>query len=163
MAGGGFVASLDRPGGNVTGTSIVTGAELHAKRLEVLHELVPKAVTIAALIDPNVVEAETEIMTHDLEQAARVLGLQLLIVKAGSESEFDAAFPKIAQSGAGALRRSSASVYAVLASCRRARRRRNSARSRRRTQNSGRQQSKRQVSRPINDALSYRRKVWKPR
>ena len=97
----GFVASLNRPGGNVTGTSIVAGADLHAKRLEILHELTPKAVTIAALLDPKVVE--TEVTTHDVEQAARVLGLQVLVVKVGTESEFNAAFLKIAQSSAGAL------------------------------------------------------------
>jgi putative tryptophan/tyrosine transport system substrate-binding protein len=97
----GFVASLNRPGGNVTGTSIVTGADLHAKRLEILHELAPSAVTIAVLLDPKVVG--TEIIVDEIEHAARVLGLQVLIVKAGSESEFDAAFLKITQSGAGAL------------------------------------------------------------
>src|SRR5262249_39807415 len=70
----GLVASLNRPGANVTGISIVTGPDLHAKRLEVLHELAPKAVTIAALLDPNVVESPA----HDVEQAARALGLQVL-------------------------------------------------------------------------------------
>ena len=54
----GFVANLNRPGGNVTGMSIVAGADLHAKRLEILQELVPKGITIAALLDPNVVETE---------------------------------------------------------------------------------------------------------
>jgi putative ABC transport system substrate-binding protein len=97
----GFVASLNRPGANVTGISIVTGGDLHAKRLEVLHELIPKADTIAALLDPKVVE--TEVIADEIEQAAPVLGLQVLIVKAGSESEFDAAFLQIARSGAGAL------------------------------------------------------------
>jgi putative ABC transport system substrate-binding protein len=95
----GLVASLNRPGANVTGISIVTGPDLHAKRLEVLHELAPKAVTIAALLDPNVVESPA----HDVEQAARALGLQVLVVHAGDEGEFDAAFLKIAQSRAGAL------------------------------------------------------------
>jgi len=95
----GLVASLNRPGTNVTGISIVTGPDLHAKRLEVLHELAPKAVTIAALLDPNVVES----VAHDVEQAARALGLEVLIVKAGGEGEFEAAFLKMAQSRAGAL------------------------------------------------------------
>jgi len=97
----GFVASLNRPGGNVTGTSIVAGADLHAKRLEILHELVPTTITIAALLDPNVVE--TEATAGEIEQAARALALQVLIVKAGSESELDAAFLNMTQSGAGAL------------------------------------------------------------
>src|SRR5262245_31440816 len=85
----GFVSSLNRPGGNVTGTTIVTGADLHVKRLEILHELVPKAVTIAALLDPKVVEAETEATAGEVEQAARALALRVFIVKAGTESEFD--------------------------------------------------------------------------
>ena len=95
----GLVASLNRPGANVTGISIVTGPDLHAKRLEVLHELAPKAVTIAALLDPNVVESAA----HDVEQAARALGVQVVIVKAGREGELEAAFLKIAQSRADAL------------------------------------------------------------
>jgi len=95
----GLVASLNRPGANVTGISIVTGSDLHAKRLEILHELAPKAVSIAVLLDPNVVES----VGHDVEQAARALGLRVLIVEAGGESEFETAFLKIAQSGAGAM------------------------------------------------------------
>jgi putative ABC transport system substrate-binding protein len=97
----GLVASLNRPGANVTGISIVTGPELHAKRLEVLHELAPKSVTIAVLLDPNVVELEG--VAHDVEQAARALRLQVFIVKAGDDNEFEAAFMKIVQSRAGAL------------------------------------------------------------
>src|SRR5439155_26127773 len=54
----GFVTSLNRPSGNVTGTSIVTGPDLHAKRLQILHELAPKSITIAVLLDPKVVETE---------------------------------------------------------------------------------------------------------
>jgi putative ABC transport system substrate-binding protein len=95
----GLVASLNRPGANVTGISILTGPDLHAKRLEVLHELAPKVVTIAALLDPNVVES----VAHDVEQAARALGVQVVIVKAGREGELEAAFLKIAQSRADAL------------------------------------------------------------
>jgi putative ABC transport system substrate-binding protein len=96
----GLVASLNRPGANVTGTSIAS-IDLDAKRLEALHELVPKATAIAVLLDPNVVE--TEVAAQGIERAARALGLQVVMVKAGSEGEFDAAFLKIAQSGAGAL------------------------------------------------------------
>ena len=97
----GFVASLNRPGGNVTGTSIVTGPDLHAKRLEILHELLPRTITVAALLDPKVVG--TEATAGEIEQAARALALRVLIVKAGSESEFDAAFLSMMQSGTGAL------------------------------------------------------------
>ena len=95
----GFVSSLNRPGGNVTGTSIVTGADLHAKRLEVLHELAPKAASIAVLLDPKVVE--TELIVDEIQQAAHTLGIQVLIVKAGSESEFDAAFARASTSESG--------------------------------------------------------------
>jgi len=97
----GFVASLNRPGGNVTGTSIVTGGDLHAKRLEVLREVAPERASIAALLDPKVID--TEALANEIEQAASALGLKIVIVKAGNESEFDAAFLKMAQSGAGAL------------------------------------------------------------
>ncbi len=97
----GFVTNLNRPGGNVTGTSIAVGADLHAKRLEILHELVPKAITIAVLLDPKVVE--TEAIVGEIDQAARALACQVLVVKAESESKFDPAFLKMTQSGASAL------------------------------------------------------------
>src|SRR5262249_22031030 len=97
----GLVASLNRPGANVTGVSIVTGGDLHCKRLEGLHEVIPQTVTFAALLDPQVVENEAAAL--DIEQAARALRMSVLIVEAGSEREFDPAFLKIAQSGAGAL------------------------------------------------------------
>jgi putative ABC transport system substrate-binding protein len=96
----GLVASLNRPGGNVTGTSIAAG-DLYAKRLEVLHELVPDATVIAVLLDPNVVE--TGVGTQAAQQAGRVIGREVVIVKAARESEFDAAFSTIVQSRAGAL------------------------------------------------------------
>src|SRR5207248_7759093 len=84
----GLVLSYARPGGNLTGTSIMAG-ELDAKRLELLYELVPNARVIALGLNPG---------TQDLPQVkaaqdgARAKGLQLPIVKASSESEIDAAF-----------------------------------------------------------------------
>jgi putative ABC transport system substrate-binding protein len=96
----GLVASLNRPGGNVTGTTIST-ADLHTKRLEVLHELVPQATVIAVLSDPNVVESEET--AHSLEAAAHAMGLRVVIVKAGSERDFGPAFSAIAKSGARSL------------------------------------------------------------
>jgi putative ABC transport system substrate-binding protein len=96
----GLVASLNRPGANVTGTSIVS-IDLDAKRLEILRELVPQAAVIAILLDPNVVE--TDISTQSVEVAARAIGRRVVIVKAASEHEFDAAFSIMVQSDAGAL------------------------------------------------------------
>jgi ABC-type uncharacterized transport system substrate-binding protein len=85
----GLVASLSRPGGNVTGV-MFTVNDLTAKRLGLLHELVPKAAVIGVLLDTNVPEVELEV--RDAEEAGRVIGRQVLIVKATSELEFNAAF-----------------------------------------------------------------------
>jgi putative ABC transport system substrate-binding protein len=96
----GLVASLARPGGNLTGvTGIAT--ELMAKRLELLSELVPQARVIALLVNPNNVNAEG--MIRDVQEAARVKGLQLPILKAGAEAEIDAAFTTLVGLHAGAL------------------------------------------------------------
>jgi putative ABC transport system substrate-binding protein len=97
---GGLVASLARPGGNLTGFSILV-SELMPKRLELLSELVPQAKVIAFLVNPN--NAATERAASSLEKAARAKGVQLAIVKAGSESEIDAAFATLVQLKAGGL------------------------------------------------------------
>jgi putative ABC transport system substrate-binding protein len=96
----GFVASLARPGGNLTGVSIMN-TELNAKRLELLSELVPQAVVIALLVNPNNPSAEG--MISDVREGARTKGVQLGILKAGTESEIDAAFETLVQLQAGAL------------------------------------------------------------
>ena len=96
----GLVASLSRPGSNVTGV-VFTTTDLVGKQLGLLHELVPKAVTIAVLVDPN--QPEVEIESREAEAAGRVIGRQILIVKAASEREFNAAFGTLMQAGAGAL------------------------------------------------------------
>jgi putative ABC transport system substrate-binding protein len=96
----GLVASLNRPSGNITGVSFFT-AELEAKRLGLLHELVPQATTIAALINPSNANAENQ--SRDLKEAARMLGLQVHFVNASSERDFDPAFATIGQIRAGAL------------------------------------------------------------
>ena len=96
----GLVASINRPGGNVTGVVFTTG-DLTAKRLGLLHELVPKAAVIAVLLDPNT--SEIALQTRNLEAAGRAIGRQILIVKAAHEREFNAAFATIVQAGAGAL------------------------------------------------------------
>src|SRR4029077_13042054 len=88
----GLVASINRPGGNVTGIHQLT-AGLEAKRVGLLHELVPSATTIAVLVNPNYPDAEAQI--REVQDAARTLGLQLHILKASSESDFDAAFATV--------------------------------------------------------------------
>jgi putative ABC transport system substrate-binding protein len=96
----GLVASLARPGGNLTGVSIVPN-ELTAKRLEMLSELVPRARVIALLMNPN--NANAERVIRDVQEAARTKGLQLHVLKARSESEIATAFASLVQLHAGAL------------------------------------------------------------
>jgi len=96
----GFVTSLSRPGGNMTGV-VFTQTDLLTKQLGLLHELVPSAVVIAALLDANQLESDVE--SREAQAAGRAIGRKILIVKAASESEFNAAFATIAQAGAGAL------------------------------------------------------------
>jgi putative tryptophan/tyrosine transport system substrate-binding protein len=96
----GLVASINRPGGNVTGVSLFAGT-VDAKRLELLHELVPNAALIAVMVNPLI--AETEARSRDLEEAARALGLQLLFVDVSDEHDFEAAFATIAERKAGAF------------------------------------------------------------
>jgi ABC-type uncharacterized transport system substrate-binding protein len=104
----GLVASLNRPGGNLTGVSLLaTGLE--AKRLGLLHELVPRATTIAALVNANYPPAETQL--RDLLEAAPSLGVQLFIVRAGPESDFNTAFSTIVQQRAGALQVCSSPLF----------------------------------------------------
>ena len=96
----GLVASLNRPGGNLTGAALLN-VEVGPKRLELLHELVPAATVMALLINAANPNAETQI--RDMQAAARTFGLQLHVVHASSEPEFDAAFATFVQQRAGAL------------------------------------------------------------
>jgi putative ABC transport system substrate-binding protein len=96
----GLVASLARPGGNLTGFSPFQ-YEMMPKRLELLTELVPQARVIALLVTPN--EPRTEGLIRDMQEAARVRGVQLLILKASTGSEIDAAFATLVELQAGAL------------------------------------------------------------
>src|SRR5262245_55403539 len=96
----GLVASLGRPGGNITGIYFFTQG-LEAKRLGVLHEMVPKATTIAVLVNPNYSPAESQL--RDVQDAAAALGVQLVFVRANAQNDFDAAFATIVQQRAGAL------------------------------------------------------------
>ena len=96
----GLVASFNRPGGNATGIYFLIAA-LEGKRVEFLHEVVPKPGTIALLVDPNFPSAATQ--TLAMRQAARSLGLNLLVVTAGTERDIDTAFATLVREGAGAL------------------------------------------------------------
>jgi len=98
--GDGLVASLARPGGNLTGV-VMLATEVTAKRLELLSELVPRARVIALLVNPSAANAEPVI--QELQQAARAKGLQLHVLKASSESEIDTDFVSLVQLHADAL------------------------------------------------------------
>jgi putative tryptophan/tyrosine transport system substrate-binding protein len=96
----GLIASLNLPGGNITGVyTFTTGLE--AKRLGLLRELVPKATTIAALVNPNYFGAEAQL--RDIQEAAARLGVQLIILNANTETDFGPAFATLAQERTGAL------------------------------------------------------------
>jgi putative tryptophan/tyrosine transport system substrate-binding protein len=96
----GLVASLARPGGNLTGVSMMF-TELMPKRLELLSEVAPQARVIALLVNPNA--PSTARIIGDVQEAARTKGVQLHIVRAGTEGEIDAAFATLVQLQAGAL------------------------------------------------------------
>src|SRR6516162_5630323 len=96
----GLVASLNRPGGNLTGFNVL-GGELGAKELALLHELVPSTATIGFLENPN--NPIFELTTRDVEAAAAAIGLKVQILKAGTDHEIDAAFVSLVQARTRAL------------------------------------------------------------
>jgi ABC-type uncharacterized transport system substrate-binding protein len=97
----GLVASLNRPGGNITGVTTLN-VQIAAKRLELLHELLPKATIIAVLVNPaNPIVAETS--ERELTRATRELGLELHVLRASTEREIDDALATLAQLRANAL------------------------------------------------------------
>ena len=96
----GLVASLNRPGGNVTGIAILT-AELAPKRLQLLRELVPNAARFGVLSDPGYPAAQSIIT--DLQAAAHTLGLQLVVVNARTDSDLEPAFATFSQQRVGAV------------------------------------------------------------
>jgi putative ABC transport system substrate-binding protein len=96
----GLVASLNRPGGNVTGVVFFAGV-LGAKRLELLRQLVPKAAIIGMLVNPNATDTEAE--RSDVQAAARAIGQQLLVLDASSDHDIETAFAVFARRGIGAL------------------------------------------------------------
>jgi putative ABC transport system substrate-binding protein len=96
----GLIASLNRPGGNMTGVSMIT-TSLEAKRLELLHDLIPDAVVIAVLLNPDFSEAETQLKV--VQTAADTLGQQIRVLNARSEAEIDRAFAELIQHRTNAL------------------------------------------------------------
>jgi putative tryptophan/tyrosine transport system substrate-binding protein len=96
----GLVASLARPGGNLTGINFFA-SELETKRLQLLHDLVPKATRIAVLVNPS--NPATESAQRGIPDAARALGLQIQVLKASTKSEIEAAFATLARDRADAL------------------------------------------------------------
>jgi putative tryptophan/tyrosine transport system substrate-binding protein len=106
----GLVARLSRPGGNVTGVLFLTQAVI-AKRLELLHEIVPAATLIGLLVNPTTPSAEAQI--KEAETAARALGVQLAIRNASTPSEIDAAFAILVDQRIGALLAGTDVLFAV--------------------------------------------------
>jgi len=96
----GLVASLNRPANNLTGVGFLVNT-LAPKQLEVLHELVPKAMTVGMLVNPDGPNAEAD--TREVQEAARFLGHQLLVLNARTEADIDLAFAKLVQRESGGL------------------------------------------------------------
>jgi putative tryptophan/tyrosine transport system substrate-binding protein len=96
----GLVASLNRPGGNITGVHMLL-LGLGAKRLGLLHELMPAVNLIGVLVNPNFADAQTQL--RDVEGAAQSLGVKLLVHKAGTKLEIDAVFDDLARQKVGAV------------------------------------------------------------
>ena len=96
----GFVPNLNHPGGNVTGVSFFNEG-LAAKRLEILHELVPKAETVALLVDPDHLRVEADL--RELDMGGQALGQKVVVFKARNDREIDAAFTAIAQAKVSAM------------------------------------------------------------
>jgi putative tryptophan/tyrosine transport system substrate-binding protein len=96
----GLVGSFNRPGGNMTGVSVISSA-LVSKHFELLHELVPQATVVGVLLNPGNPNANFEL--SDLQSAARSMGLQVVVVRADTESGIESAFASLVQQHAGAL------------------------------------------------------------
>jgi putative ABC transport system substrate-binding protein len=96
----GLVASLNRPGGNATGIGILS-PDLEAKRLGLLHELVPQAVTLGVLLNPNFPPAQDQL--DEVQEVARTTGLRIHVLRASIDREIDTAFDSIAQQRIAAL------------------------------------------------------------
>jgi putative ABC transport system substrate-binding protein len=97
---GGLVAHLNRPEGNVTGVTM-TFAAVVAKRLDLLHKLVPNAATVGVLVNPNYPEADSQ--RREVQESASAMGQQIHLMNAGTAAEIDAAFATLTQRGVSAL------------------------------------------------------------
>jgi putative ABC transport system substrate-binding protein len=95
----GLIASFNQPGGNVTGISNITGLLLDMKRLELLHELVPKAAKVGYLVNPS----NPGTPATDIQAAARAVGVELRVLAANTDANIDSILPTFAQQGTGAL------------------------------------------------------------
>jgi putative ABC transport system substrate-binding protein len=96
----GLVASLNRPGGNVTGVSLLASA-LDAKKLGLLRDLAPKVSAIGELVNPNYPPAKSQ--SDEFQEAARLLGVRPIVLYASTEGQVDAAFASLVQQGGGAI------------------------------------------------------------
>ena len=96
----GLVANLNRPGGNITGIALMS-VEIERKRLELLHELAPTSTSIAILLNPSNAQAQTQ--EREAQEAARVIGRKVLVLRAGREHEIEKAFAALVRERAGAL------------------------------------------------------------
>jgi putative ABC transport system substrate-binding protein len=96
----GIVTSFNRPGGNITGVSLL-GAALEAKRLGLLNEITPGAASIGVLVNPNYPDADLQL--RELQEAAGAIKRQIIIVRASTEAEIDAGIATVAQQGAVAI------------------------------------------------------------
>jgi putative tryptophan/tyrosine transport system substrate-binding protein len=99
----GLVESINRPGGNLTVVSLFTSSSnaLVAKRVELMHELLPKVTTAGWLVDSNILDYEDEL--HDMQNATQALGLKLSIAQVAPDSDLETAFTSLVRDGAGAL------------------------------------------------------------
>jgi putative ABC transport system substrate-binding protein len=104
----GLVASLNRPGGNLTGNTIL-GTELGPKRLQLLHELIPNASRFGVLADPAM--PDIQFLIPDLQAAARTLGLELVGVNARTDSDLEPAFATLSQQHVGAVLVANSGLY----------------------------------------------------
>lgn len=96
----GLVASLNRPGGNITGVSYLT-VDLEVKLLEILHEVIPRASVIAILVNPKSPDTATQV--NNVQAAARTIGKQIIVLNVQTESDIDAAFAEVVQQHAAGL------------------------------------------------------------